>query len=66
MNFEDFRDLMDALYEDFNSESSIRIAAPSDLEKFHMFMAIEAYFLLLGEETTDFYPGDHWDQMLDL
>jgi len=66
MNFEDFRDLMDALYEDFNSESSIRIAAPTDQEKFHMFMAIEAYFLLLSEETTDFYAGDHWDQMLDL
>ena len=62
MNFEDFRDLMDALYEDFNRESSIRIAAPTDQEKFHMLMAIEAYFLLLG----DFYAGDHWDQMLDL
>ena len=66
MNFEDFRDLMDALYEAFNSESSIRIAAPTDQEKFHMFMAIEAYFLLLSEETTDFYTRDHWDQMLDL
>lgn len=53
MNFEDFRNLMDALYEAFNSESSIRIAAPSDLEKFHMFMAIEA-----SEETTDFYARD--------
>jgi len=66
MNFEDFRNLMDALYEEFNNESSIRIAAPTDLEKFHMFMAIEAYFLLLSEETTDFYARDHWDQMLDL
>ena len=62
MNFEDFRNLMDALYEDFNSKSSIRIVAPTDQEKFHMFMAIEAYFLLL----SDFYARDHWDQMLDL
>lgn len=62
MNFEDFRDLMDVLYEAFNSKSSIRIAAPTDQEKFHMFMAIETYFLLLDEEKTE----DHWDQMLDL
>jgi hypothetical protein len=49
---------MDMLYEEFNNESSIRIAAAlTDLEKFHMFMAIEAYFLLLD---------DHWDRMLDL
>ena len=66
MDFEDFRDLMDALYEDFNNESSIRIEAPTDQEKFHMLMAIEAYFLLLGEEATDFFAGDHWDEMLDL
>ena len=46
--------------------SLIMSAAPTDLEKFHMFMAIEAYFLLLSEETTDFYARDHWDQMLDL
>ncbi len=61
MDFDDFRDLMDALYEDFNSESSIRIAAPTDQEKFHMLMAIEAYFLLLAAETTDFFARDRWD-----
>ena len=66
MDFEDFRDLMEMLYEEFNSESSIRIEAPTDQEKFHMLMAIETYFLLLGEEVTDFYAGDRWDQMLDL
>ena len=65
MDFKDFRDLMDALYEDYNRESSIRIATPTDEEKFHMLMAIETYFLLLGEESTDFYVGDHWDEMLD-
>ncbi len=66
MDFKDFRDLMDALYEDFNNESPIRIAAPTDEEKFHMLMAIEAYFLLLGEEATEFYVGDRWDEMLGL
>lgn len=65
MDFEDFRDLMDALYADFNSESSIRIEPPTDEEKFHMLMAIETYFLLLDEETNDFFSGDHWDEMVD-
>ena len=66
MDFEDFRDIMDVLYEEFNSESSIRIAAPTDEEKLHMLMAIEAYFLLLSEEITDFHVGDRWDEMLGL
>jgi hypothetical protein len=66
MDFEEFRDLMDMLYEEFNSESSIRIEAPTDQEKFHMLMAIEAYFLLLEEKTTDFFPGDPWDDRLGL
>jgi hypothetical protein len=66
MYFEDFRDLMDTLYEDFNSESSIRITPPTDQEKFHMLMAIEAYFLLLEEEATDFFARDRWNEMLGL
>lgn len=65
MDFGDFRELMEALYEEFNNEFSVRIEAPADIEKFHMLMAIEAYFLLMGEEATDFYAGDHWDEMLD-
>lgn len=66
MDFEEFRDLMEMLYEEFNSESSIRIEVPTDQEKFHMLMALEAYFLLLEEKTTDFFPEDRWDGMLGL
>lgn len=66
MDFEEFRDLMEMLYEEFNSQYSIRVAPPTDVEKLHMLMAIEAYFLLLEEKTTDFFPGDRWDEMLGL
>lgn len=67
LEFDDFRDFIEETYKEMNKEMSIRIDPPKDIDKFHMFVAIDAYFVLKQEQIAqnlinDMFMGyEDWD-----
>ena len=72
IDFEDFRETLDATYEAMNKDLLIRIDPPNDTDKFHMLVAIESYFALKQDQIaqsiiTDMfmdYEDEDWDDMV--
>lgn len=52
LEFDDFRDFIEEAYKEMNKEMSIRIVPPKDIDKFHMFVAIDAYFVLKQKQIA--------------
>lgn len=68
IEFEEFRDLLDFIYQEANEESPVRIEPPADSEKLKIFYALEAYMILLMEgefaEMESESDRDIWDDMI--
>lgn len=74
IDFEDFRETLDATYEAMNKDLLIRIDPPNDTDKLHMMVAIESYFALMQDQIAqsiitnmfmDYEDEDEdWDDML--
>ena len=68
IEFEEFGDLLDFIYQEANEESPVRIEPPTDSEKLKIFYALEAYMILLmegefaGMESES--DRDIWDDMI--
>ena len=61
IEFEDFRDLLDFIYEEANEVNAVRIDPPTDTEKLKLFYALEAYVMLLMEQSHTLLDEDHFD-----
>lgn len=52
VEFDDFRNLIEETYKEMNKDMSIRIDPPKDIDKFHMLVAIDTYFVLKQERIA--------------